>query len=283
MKKLYIVLILLLTLGLWGCDDHEAGVYKGDDFVSFIKSTENRIVRENEDGIVEIKIGVAKKSNTDRTFNVVVDAAKTTAVEGQDYDFVSTKSVTIPAGESAGVIKIKGNYDNLTPEGVKLTLNLDADKAMIQAGLTVATTTVNLSRFFEVTMDWLEGVWIWTDYDYSDGTTTDDDTYPVEITKVSDTELEIFNVWAGGKTIKATFNFEKGQIIIAPDQVIYVHSNPSYGNITMDFFDGSTKKDKEIIGECTFRGISIEGWTAYTWSGGGYFGRYKSEIVKYEE
>lgn len=279
MKKLYILLIFLLSIGLWGCDDHEAGVYKGNDFVTFLNKTENKIIRENEDGITEIKIGVAKKSNTDRTFSVTVDAANTTAVEGQDYDFIN-KNVTIPAGEFVGVIKIKGYYDNLTPEGVKLTLKLNADEALIQAGTTITTTTVNLSRFFEITMDWLEGVWVWTDYDYSTGETTDDDTYLVEITKVSDNKITIYNVWAGGKTINATVDLEEGQIIIDPDQVIYVHS--SYGDITMDYFDGQTVKDKAIIGQCTFRGISIAGWTAYTWSGGGYFGRYKSNIVKQE-
>ncbi|WP_419027123.1 DUF4843 domain-containing protein [Culturomica massiliensis] len=279
MKKLYILLIFLLSIGLWGCDDHEAGVYKGNDFVTFLNKTENKIIRENEDGITEIKIGVAKKSNTDRTFSVTVDAANTTAVEGQDYDFIN-KNVTIPAGEFVGVIKIKGYYDNLTPEGVKLTLKLNADEALIQAGTTITTTTVNLSRFFEITMDWLEGVWVWTDYDYSTGETTDDDTYLVEITKVSDNKITIYNVWAGGKTINATVDLEEGQIIIDPDQVIYVHS--SYGDITMDYFDGQTVKDKDIIGQCTFRGISIAGWTAYTWSGGSYFGRYKSNIVKQE-
>ena len=279
MKKLYILLIFLLSIGLWGCDDHEAGVYKGNDFVTFLNKTENKIIRENEDGITEIKIGVAKNSNTDRTFSVTVDAANTTAVEGQDYDFIN-KNVTIPAGEFVGVIKIKGYYDNLTPEGVKLTLKLNADEALIQAGTTITTTTVNLSRFFEITMDWLEGVWVWTDYDYSTGETTDDDTYLVEITKVSDNKITIYNVWAGGKTINATVDLEEGQIIIDPDQVIYVHS--SYGDITMDYFDGQTVKDKNIIGQCTFRGISIAGWTAYTWSGGGYFGRYKSNIVKQE-
>lgn len=279
MKKLYILLIFLLSISLWGCDDHEAGVYKGNDFVTFLNKTENKIIRENEDGITEIKIGVAKKSNTDRTFSVTVDAANTTAVEGQDYDFIN-KNVTIPAGEFVGVIKIKGYYDNLTPEGVKLTLKLNADEALIQAGTTITTTTVNLSRFFEITMDWLEGVWVWTDYDYSTGETTDDDTYLVEITKVSDNKITIYNVWAGGKTINATVDLEEGQIIIDPDQVIYVHS--SYGDITMDYFDGQTVKDKDIIGQCTFRGISIAGWTAYTWSGGGYFGRYKSNIVKQE-
>ncbi len=279
MKKLYILLIFLLSIGLWGCDDHEAGVYKGNDFVTFLNKTENKVIRENEDGITEIKIGVAKKSNTDRTFSVTVDAANTTAVEGQDYDFIN-KNVTIPAGEFVGVIKVKGYYDNLTPEGVKLTLKLNADEALIQAGTTITTTTVNLSRFFEITMDWLEGVWVWTDYDYSTGETTDDDTYLVEITKVSDNKITIYNVWAGGKTINATVDLEEGQIIIDPDQVIYVHS--SYGDITMDYFDGQTVKDKAIIGQCTFRGISIAGWTAYTWSGGGYFGRYKSNIVKQE-
>ena len=278
MKKIYILFIALSAFFLMGCENDPIH-YSGPDFVSFNEGAINKVVKENEDGILEITLGVSKTSNADRTFSVVVDAANTTAVEGQDYDFVN-KSVIIPAGKYTGTIKIKGYYNNLPKEGdKKLVLKLDADEGMLQEG-TTTSMAIYLSRFFELKMDWLVGTWVWTDYDYSTGETTDDDTYLVEITKVSDNKITIYNVWAGGKTINATVDLEEGQIIIDPDQVIYVHS--SYGDITMDYFDGQTVKDKNIIGQCTFRGISIAGWTAYTWSGGGYFGRYKSNIVKQE-
>lgn len=279
MKRIYIFIAWSVFL-ITGCQNDPI-IYSGPAFVSFDKATINEAIKENGDGIVEIALGVSQISKEDRTFSVSVDAAKTTAVEGQDYDFVN-KSVTIPAGKYNGVIKIKGYYNNLTPEAVKLTLNLVADQTMIQEG-TTTSVTISLSRFFEITMDWLEGIWVWTDYDYSTGETTDEDTYLVKITKVSDNKITIYNVWAGGMTINATVDLEEGEIIIDPDQVIAVHSNPLYGNITMDYFDGQTVKDKDIIGQCTFRGISIAGWTAYTWSGGGYFGRYKSALVKYKE
>lgn len=132
-------------------------------------------------------------------------------------------------------------------------------------------------------INWLVGTWTWTDYDYSDGTTTDDDTYPVEITKTDANEIDIYNVWAGSKTIKATVDAEKRQVVIDADQTIYVHPSSSYGNITMDYFDGATMKDKPIIAQYTENGLEIAGWTAYTWSGGGYFGRYKSTAVKKAE
>ncbi len=278
MKRIYILFIALSAFFITGCQNDPI-IYSGPDFVSFDKSTLNQAIKENGDGIIEITLGVSKTSDKDRTFSVIVDAANSNAIEGQDYDFVN-KSVIIPAGKYTGTIKIKGYYNNLPKEGdKKLVLKLDADEGMLQEG-TTTSMAIYLSRFFELKMDWLVGTWVWTDYDYSTGETTDDDTYVVEITKVSDNKITIYNVWAGGKTINATVNVEEGQIIIDPDQVIYVHS--SYGDITMDYFDGQTVKDKNIIGQCTFRGISIAGWTAYTWSGGGYFGRYKSNIVKQE-
>lgn len=276
MKRIYILFIALSAFFITGCQNDPI-IYSGPDFVSFDKSTLNQAIKENGDGIVEITLGVSKTSNKDRTFNVVVDAANSDAVEGQHYDFVN-KSVVIPAGKYIGTIKIKGYYNNLPKEGnKKLVLKLDADEAMLQEG-TTTSMAIYLSRFFELKMDWLVGTWVWTDYDYSTGETTGEDTYRVKITKVSDNKITIYNVWNGGKTITATLDFEKGQIVIDPDQVIFV--DQTYGNVTMAFFNGSTDKTAKIIGQCSFHGISIDGWTAIV--DAGYFGRYKSNIVKQE-
>ena len=130
MKNIYILFIALSALFLTGCEN-DTITYSGPDFVSFSEATISKAIRAGEDGVVSIEIGCAGKSNEDRTFTVAVDAANTTAVEGTDFDFVS-KTVKIPAGEYVGKLQIKGNYDNLTPEGVTLTLKLNADEGMIQ-------------------------------------------------------------------------------------------------------------------------------------------------------
>ncbi len=267
MKKLYILLIFLLSIGLWGCDDHEAGVYKGGDFVTFLNKTENKVIRENEDGITEIKIGVAKKSNTDRTFSVTVDAANTTAVEGQDYDFVN-KNVTIPAGEFVGAIKVKGYYDNLTPEGVKLTLKLNADEALIQAGTTITTTTVNLSRFFEITMEWLKGNWLAQD---TKNGANNGDPYDMTIEQFNGDTIAIGGLFGTPSVIKGIVDYDNAQIQIPIQQYMFTHN--TLGPVYIFNVVGSSLKNEPIICDINYKGITtgsygllnneMRGWFPY--------------------
>ena len=257
MKKIYVLFIALSAFLLTGCEN-EPITYNGPDFVSFSEKTISKVVRAGEDGIVTVEIGCANKSSEARTFTVSVDAANTTAVEGTDFEFIS-KSVTIPAGEYAGNIQIKGNYENLTPEIVTLTLKLDADASMIQEA-TTHSVKINLSRFFEVNMEWLCGVWDWTDYDFDTG--EEDDSYQVEITKVDENTISIYNIWGGGESVTAEVDWENGKINILADQVIYVHS--AYGNVYMDWTNGNSfSRTASITGACTFRGIETSGWGAF--------------------
>lgn len=275
--KNILLFVALSALLLAGCEN-EPITYSGPDFVSFTKKTVSKAVRKDEDGIVSIQIGVANKSNEARTFAVSVDAENTTAVEGKDFDFV-TKSVTIPAGEYVGDIQIKGYYDNLTPEGVTLTLNLDDNAGMIQEG-TTHSVKISLSRYFKVDMEWLCGSWEWTDYNLKSG--EEDDSYEVKITKVDDNTVSLYNVWGGKKSITATVDWDKGLLNILPDQVIYIHSK--YGNVYMDWYNNGYSRKNPIVGTCTFRGIAIGGWGAFVhdYSVGASFGGLYSSLKKME-
>ena len=221
MKKLYILLIFLLSIGLWGCDDHEAGVYKGGDFVTFLNKTENKVIRENEDGITEIKIGVANKN------------------------------VTIPAGEFVGAIKVKGYYDNLTPEGVKLTLKLNADEALIQAGTTITTTTVNLSRFFEITMEWLQGNWMAQD---TKNGANDGDPYDMTIEQINGDTIAIGGLFGTPSVIKGIVSFDDSQIEIPIQQYMFTHN--TLGPVYIFNVVGSSLKNEPIICDINYRGIT---------------------------
>lgn len=274
MKKLYILLIFLLSIGLWGCDDHEAGVYKGGDFVTFLNKTENKVIRENEDGITEIKIGVAKKSNTDRTFSVTVDAANTTAVEGQDYDFVN-KNVTIPAGEFVGAIKVKGYYDNLTPEAVKLTLNLVADQSMLQEG-TTTSVVVNLSRFFEITMDWLEGNWLAQD---TKNGANDGDPYDMTIEQINGDTIAIGGLFGTPSVIKGIVDYDNAQIQIPIQQYMFTHN--TLGPVYIFNVVGSSMLNKPIVCDINFRGITTGSYGVLNASYSGWF-PYITVMVKEE-
>lgn len=277
MKRLYFLTIIFITLVLTSCNNDPV-LYNGPTFLEFTNSSANLVVRANT-GTLECEVGISNKAKEDMTINIAVVAEKTTAVEGRDFDFVS-KTVTIPAGKNVGTFQIKGNYANLTPEGVRLVVKMDVEDALLQENIG-NEMTINLSRFFEVTMEWICGNWTWTDYDFNTGETTESDTYTVSITEAGDNKIEITNVWDGGRTITATVDLENSHISIDPNQVIFVHNN--YGNTYMNYFNGSAySRTLPISGECTFRGISIDGWGAFVhdYGVGSYFGLYRSFLVK---
>lgn len=265
MKKIYILFIALSAFFLMGCENDPIH-YSGPDFVSFNEGAINKVVKENEDGILEITLGVSKTSNADRTFSVVVDAANTTAVEGQDYDFVN-KNVTIPAGEFVGAIKVKGYYDNLTPEAVKLTLNLVADQSMLQEG-TTTSVVVNLSRFFEITMDWLEGNWLAQN---TKNGANDGDPYDMTIEQINGDTIAIGGLFGTPSVIKGIVDYDNAQIQIPIQQYMFTHN--TLGPVYIFNVVGSSLKNEPIICDINYKGITtgsygllndeMRGWFPY--------------------
>lgn len=247
MKKIYVLFIALSAFLLTGCENDPI-TYNGPDFVSFSEKTISKVVRAGEDGIVTVEIGCANKSSEARTFTVSVDAANTTAVEGTDFEFIS-KSVTIPAGEYAGKIQIKGNYENLTPEIVTLTLKLDADASMIQEA-TTHSVKINLSRFFEFTMEWLEGAWV--AQDFYDGE-EDGDPYEMEIRKIDNDTIAIKGLFGTSSALKAIVDWNNSQILIPMGQYLYTHKTAG----PMYFFNviGSSLSSKPVVCEVNYNGI----------------------------
>ncbi|RHV88230.1 hypothetical protein DXA95_16695 [Odoribacter sp. OF09-27XD] len=61
MKKIYILFIALSAFFLMGCENDPIH-YSGPDFVSFNEGAINKVVKENEDGILEITLGVPKQA-----------------------------------------------------------------------------------------------------------------------------------------------------------------------------------------------------------------------------
>jgi len=273
MKKIYILFIALSAFFLMGCENDPIH-YSGPDFVSFNEGAINKVVKENEDGILEITLGVSKTSNADRTFSVVVDAANTTAVEGQDYEFVNT-TVTIPAGEYTGVIKVKGNYENLTPEAVKLTLKLVADQSMLQEG-TTTSVVVNLSRFFEITMDWLEGYWLAQD---TKNGANDGDPYDMTIEQINGDTIAIGGLFGTPSVIKGIVDYDNAQIQIPIQQYMFTHN--TLGPVYIFNVVGSNLLNKPIVCDINFRGITTGSYGVLSASYSGWF-PYVTVMVKEE-
>lgn len=263
MKKIYILFIALSAFFLMGCENDPIH-YSGPSFVSFNEGTVNKVVKENEDGILEITLGVSQTSNEDRSFSVSVDAANTTAVEGQDYDFVN-KSVTIPAGEYTGVIKVKGYYDKLTPDAVKLTLNLVADQSMLQEG-TTTQIAINLSRFFEVTMDWLEGEWSAQDTKNGEN---DGEAYDMEIQQINGDTIAISGLFGTSSVIKGIVDYDNSQIQIPIQQYMFTHA--TLGPVYLFNVIGSSLVNRPIVCDINFRGITTGSYGILNPSYSGWF------------
>ena len=263
MKRIYILFIALSAFFITGCQNDPI-IYSGPDFVSFDKSTLNQAIKENGDGIVEITLGVSKTSSEDRTFSVTVDAANTTAVEGQDYDFVN-KSVTIPAGEYTGVIKVKGYYNNLTPDAVKLTLNLVADQSMLQEG-TTTKVAINLSRFFEITMDWLEGNWLAQD---TKNGANDGDPYDMRIEQINGDTIAIGGLFGTPSVIKGIVDYDNSQIQIPIQQYMFTHDE--LGPVYIFNVVGSSLINAPIVCDINFKGITTGSYGILSASYSGWF------------
>lgn len=178
----------------------------------------------------------------------------------------SSSDETIATVSAEGVVTALKASD--TPVTITVTCVSDETKK--------AACAVTIKDAF---MDKLVGTWRWEDVLV--GGSTQNDPYEVTISKVDDNTINIYNVWTKGKTIQATLDREKKQIVIGADQLIYVHS--TYGDITMVNYDEEeTNKDKTIIGQYSDEGIEVGKWIAYSWSASGYFGIYTSSLVKVE-
>lgn len=120
------VLALLAAVGLVtvtsSCNE-EYTTYSGPEYVMFADTlSENLVFVDGESFPVTIAATVA--TDYDRTFGVEVVDKGSNAIEGLHYRLESN-SVTIPAGELVGEVRVKGNYEAFEPTdsvGFKLRL-----------------------------------------------------------------------------------------------------------------------------------------------------------------
>ena len=114
----------------------------------------------------------------------------------------------------------------------------------------------------DIPVDWAYVSGTWTAYDFG----AESDTYEIEITKLDEDTLELYNLWAGKETIKGkiTFNEEdnSAEIWFEGQQVVYTHS--TYGPVGIFGKTADGKLDKEhnyaVRATVTAAGISIGPW-----------------------
>lgn len=133
MKKLLSLLVIAAAVVACTDDDLGSDVYtSGPKIVGFGTDFESVAYFEDE-GVVQrefavnlIGLGNGQVSDEAITVNYEIDAANTTATEGQEFDFVDTSgTITIPAGSTFGMFPLNINTGGFSAtEKTQLVLKL---------------------------------------------------------------------------------------------------------------------------------------------------------------
>lgn len=127
--------IMVICLLIVSCEETQPVIYDGaQTFVGFHSKVSNLEVTIDDTGSVDIQIDASTLSSQDRTFNVVLNDAKTTS-DSQNFQLPS--SVTIPANEYFGF---------LTVNGVDFNLETTIELIVISLEGTSGTTVVSKSE-----------------------------------------------------------------------------------------------------------------------------------------
>lgn len=143
MKK---ILILVSSLVLLSCNDDDVLTYdnltKGQKIVGFKSKTENIAYFSNQ-GVVDFNFPVVLLGLGDGktplsqplTIDYEVDTQNSTAVEGNEYNFVdSSRKITIAAGSDYANINIKVNTGQLNPNNKTLLVLKLKDNPLVAVG-----------------------------------------------------------------------------------------------------------------------------------------------------
>lgn len=113
MKQIfYTIFFATLLCGVVSCDEQYV-TYSEAEYVMFAEElTENMVLADG--GEFEVAVASTVACDYDRTFGVEIIDEGSNAIEGLHYSLKSN-TITIPAGELATTVKVKGHYDNIDP------------------------------------------------------------------------------------------------------------------------------------------------------------------------
>jgi len=139
MKKILILFVAVLFIS---CDENENTIFDnegGQALAVFNTVNSDLPVTIDEDGTVDIEIGVTTVSSADRSVTVTVDDEASTA-DTENYSFNST--ITIPAGEYIGILTVDGVDTSVEASAETIVFNL----ASLDGGI-VSTMSHKVSIF----------------------------------------------------------------------------------------------------------------------------------------
>ena len=113
----------ILALTTMVCCESERQIYDGPNYIMFSSERHDLGVMDNEEWF-EIPITATRTADHDRNVGVEIIPARSSAIYGMHYTIEST-TVTIPAGELNGMLRIKGYPDAISvSDNIGITLNL---------------------------------------------------------------------------------------------------------------------------------------------------------------
>ena len=113
----------ILALTTMVCCESERQIYDGPNYIMFSSERHDLGVMDSEEWF-EIPITATRTADHDRNVGVEIIPARSSAIYGMHYTIEST-TVTIPAGELNGMLRIKGYPDAISvSDNIGITLNL---------------------------------------------------------------------------------------------------------------------------------------------------------------
>lgn len=255
MKKINIIFaVTAAVLGLTACD--HTSKFNSVTFASFTDNATSKTILEN---IESINIPVA-----------VYDNSGTCTVTFEVVDPNNAKGVAFNVEPANGVLTFNGNEtQNIVikpinrPDDISGNIPFSIKLTSVSNG-TLGTSSeykLAIADYVPVTWNFIEGTWHATDYDGS--------TYDVEIAKVNDTTLSLYNLWDAEETITGTIAFNEAEntalITFASQQVMY--NSASYGPVGIFGLTDAGGLDSAAYATVDAGGITLGPWIAIILTG----------------
>ncbi|MDC3387959.1 DUF4843 domain-containing protein [Flavobacteriaceae bacterium] len=169
MKKLLLALITVVTIT--ACSDSEPPIYDnidGQTLVTFKTNASNLEILVDDVGEADIEVNVTTASSTDRVYDIVIDTENSSAL-ADTYTIPST--VTIPANEYTGTIKVTGVDIDVETSAETVVISLSTPEAILTEG----NHTINIFQVCPIRVGYMEGDYLITQVSaFIDGPTLND-------------------------------------------------------------------------------------------------------------
>ncbi len=265
MKKIYLIASLLIGILFVSCEKEENSAEKFFNKNSIISFKQTNIKVDENSKVLNVVVSFSalkgKKASAD--IEVEYDGIKTKAVEGKDFKFLGDKKVEFDGTNLTDTVKIEivdnseltGNFQF----GLKLVNVKGANIIGIDGGVKTTITIVDDEHPLAIVLGKYKQV---DSSSQADGSTKDEKPYNVVIERIDGNieEVQITNVWDGGRTIIAKVDIDNNTISILPGQVVFKHS--SYGTFrAVAVAGGKLAPTEPIIGTFDDKGnITLGFW-----------------------